>query len=69
MVLRFAIEDTRISRLMRDAVPYLAGGRESSYVGLKRYLFFESCYLNIPCLRINITLKLMSSSSNKLKHK
>ena len=67
MVLRFAIEDTRISRLMRDAV--FSWRKESSHVDLKRYLFFESCHLNIPCLRINITLKFMSSSSNKLKHK
>ena len=37
---------------------HLAGGRESSYVGL-----------NIPCLRINITLIFMSSSRDELTHK
>ena len=40
---------------------HLAGGKESPYVG-------RFCYLNIPCLRINITLPFMSSSSNKFTH-
>jgi len=41
---------------------HLAGGySKSSYVG-------RFCYLNIPWLRINITLTFMSSSSNKFTH-
>ena len=43
---------------------HLAGGRESSYVSVTDFLRF--CYLNIPYLRINITLIFMSSSSDTL---
>ena len=42
---------------------HLAGDRESSYVSVTDFLRF--CYLNIPYLRINITLIFMSSSSNE----
>ena len=31
--------------------------------------FLRFCYLNIPCLRINIVLIVMSSSSEELTHK
>ena len=30
--------------------------------------FLRFCYLNSPCLRINITLIFMSSSSNEFTH-
>ena len=47
---------------------HLAGGRESSYGGLKNITdFWRFCYLNIPYLRINITLTFMSSSSENSK--
>ena len=46
---------------------HLAGGRESSYVSVTDFLRF--CYLNIPYLRINITLIFMSSSSDELTSK
>ena len=31
--------------------------------------FWRFCYLNIPCLRINIALIFMSSSSEEFTHK
>ena len=46
---------------------HLAGGRESPYVSVTD--FFRFCYLNIPYLRINITLIFMSSSSDELTSK
>ena len=47
---------------------HLAGGRESSYGGLKNITdFWRFWYLNIPYLRINITLTFMSSSSENSK--
>ena len=55
MVLLFAIEDAWISRLLRDAAFSLAGGKALMWV--KNITDFgRFCYLNIPCLRINITL-------------
>ena len=57
-VLCFAIEDTWISNLVRDA---------TSYVSVTDFLRF--CYLNNPYLRINITLIFMSSSSDELTSK
>ena len=42
---------------------HLADCEESSYVGFRRF-----CYLNIPYLRINITLIFMSSSSVEFRH-
>ena len=49
---------------------HLAGGRESSYKWVKNVSGFLSfCYLNIPCLRIIITLIFMSSSSDEFTHK
>ena len=54
-VLRFVIEDFWISRLW--VTRHLAGGREGSYIWVKNITNFgRFCYLNIPCLRINITL-------------
>ena len=45
---------------------HLDGGRESSYVGQKNYRFLESLLSNVPCLRINIALILISQAKNSL---
>jgi len=49
---------------------HLAGGRHSSQVWFKNVIliFVRFCYLNIPCLRITITLIFMSSSRDEFTH-
>ena len=66
-VLRFATLDAWISRLLRDAAFSWRPGK--LLCGLKTLpILGDFCYLNIPCLRINITLILMSSSSKEFTH-
>ena len=49
---------------------HLADGQESSYMWVKNITDFgRFCYLNILCIRINITLIVMSSSSEGFTHK
>ena len=56
--LRFTIEDAWISKLLRDAA-------KKALIWVKNVTdFLRFCYLNIPCLRINITLIFLSSSSD-----
>ena len=67
-VLCFAIQDAWISRLLRDAAFSRRLGK--LLCGLKTLrIFWRFCYLNIPCLRINIALIFMSSSSDEFMHK
>ena len=64
---RFAIEDAWNSKLLRDATFSLRRGK--LLCGLKMLPistdFYRFCNLNIRCLRINITLIFVSSSSNE----
>ena len=67
-VLRFAIEDAWISRLLHDAA---FSWRPAKLVcGLKTSLiFWDFAIRKISCLRINTTLIFMSSSSDEFTHK
>ena len=58
----------RISRLLRDAAFSCRAGKALMWV--KNITdFWRFYYLNIPCLRINITLIFMSPSSEEFTHK
>ena len=61
-VLDFPKEDTWISKLLRDA----ARPRKLSCMWAKNvyHFFLRFCYLNISCLRINITFIFINSSSD-----
>ena len=47
---------------------HLAGDLESSCVGENTTDFLRFCYLNIPCLKINVALIFMSSSSDEFTY-
>ena len=66
-VLCFAIQDAWISRLLLDAAFSWQPGK--LLCGLKHYGFLEILLSNIPCLRMNITLIFMSSSSEEFTNK
>ena len=48
---------------------HLAGGRKALLWVKNNSDFWRFCYLNIPCLRMNITLIFMSSSSEEFRNK
>ena len=67
-ILRFAIQDAWISRLLRDAA--FSSRAKKALMWVKNIAdFWRFCYLNIPCLRINIPLIFMSFSIEEFTHK
>ena len=66
-ILRFAIQDAWISRLLRDAA--FSSRAKKALMWVKNIAdFWRFCYVNIPCRRINIPLTLwVSHAKNSRK--